>query len=168
MKAGLSHVTWQVKRPTPLLDWERCCCFLATLPLPVHLCIALSCHYVVTHTCDSQAKPSQDAGCGKALLDNIIAFNGVFLCLSIINSLYFKHYISIHNRFLLLSTRVIIWQCMKTFLLMRFPCYMPTFRLQATTNTNTKQSATYTLLIRENIVIKRKKYLSLKNKIFIL
>lgn len=121
MKAGLSHVTWQVKRPTPLLDWERCCCFLATLPLPVHLCIALSRHYVVTHTCDFQAKPSQDAGCGKALLDNIIAFNGVFLCLSIINSLYFKHYISIQNRFLLLSPRVIIWQWMKRFLLMRFP-----------------------------------------------
>lgn len=58
----------RVSTSTPLLDRQRRCgCFLATPTRPMYLCIALSRHYVVTHTCDFQSKTHQDAARAKRL-----------------------------------------------------------------------------------------------------
>lgn len=85
----------RVKRSTPrLLDWERRRCFLATPPSrPIYLCIALSRHYVVTHTCDFQSETHQDAVCGRALSDDTAASVPSFFCPFTINSLDVTDYL---------------------------------------------------------------------------
>lgn len=61
--------------------------FLSNPPSrPIYLCIALSRHYVVTHTCDFQSETHQDAVCGRALSDDTAASVASF-------------FLSLHNKF---------------------------------------------------------------------
>lgn len=68
--------------------------FLSNPPSrPIYLCIALSRHYVVTHTCDFQSETHQDAVCGRALSDDTAASVPSFFCPFTINTLDVTDYL---------------------------------------------------------------------------